>query len=97
MRNLTRMSIAGLAALSLMGSLVATSEPAAAGSAVARRDPIRDKAARPAMVVLVMVFRIAVNSNPSGSNGAKSKKFLFLERSGRRPEIRKPLREALSA
>ena len=27
------------------------------------------------MVVLVMVFRIAVNSNPSGSNGAKPKEF----------------------
>jgi hypothetical protein len=63
---------------------------AAAGSAVAIRDPISDKAARPAMVVPVMVFRIAVNSNPSGCNGVKPRKFPFLERSGRRPEIHDP-------
>jgi hypothetical protein len=29
------------------------------------------------MVDLVMVFRIAVNSNPSGFNGAGPKEFLF--------------------
>ena len=60
---------------------------AAAGSAVARRDPMRDNAVRPAMVVLVMVFRIAVNSNPSGSNGAKPKEFPFSEEFRARPEI----------
>jgi hypothetical protein len=48
------------------------------------------------MVVLVMVFRIAVNSNSFGFNGATSKKFLGLELSGGAGNLQ-PLREALSA
>ena len=73
---------------------------AAAGSAVARRDPMRDNAVRPAMVVLVRVFRIAVNSNPSGSNGAKPKEFRLAERFRAAPEIQnrqgKPSRREVS-
>jgi hypothetical protein len=47
------------------------------------------------MVVLIRVLRIAVNSNPSGSNGAKPKEFPSrrgFKGSARNPE---PLREAL--
>ncbi len=38
---------------------------------------MRDKAVRPAMVVFIMVLRIAVNSNPYGSNGARPKEFRY--------------------
>jgi hypothetical protein len=62
---------------------------------VARRDPMRDNAARPAMVVLVMVFRIAVNSNPSGFNGVRAKRVPWSGRAA--PGNPRPLRETLSA
>jgi hypothetical protein len=35
-----------------------------------------------------MVFRIAVNSNPSGSNGAQPKEFRSRRGSGQRPKSR---------
>jgi hypothetical protein len=52
------------------------------------RDPMRDNAVRPAMLVLVM-FRIG-ELQSSGFNGVKSKEFPFVEESGLYPDTQDP-------
>ena len=61
---------------------------------MATRDPMRDNAVRPAMVVLLM-FRIG-ELQSSGFNGVKRKEFPFSEESRAAPGSPEQLREALA-